>query len=37
MSQKEFVLRMTIAYMQHYGIQPNFANIEEWKRLFVEM
>lgn len=34
MSQKDFVLKMTVAYMQHHGYSPSDAHLREWAAMY---
>lgn len=34
MSEKDFVLRMILTYMQHYGMMPSEQHISEYKKLY---
>ncbi len=37
MSQKDFVLKMIIAYTQHHGYAPNQIFIRDWAAMYREL
>lgn len=34
---QDFLSKMTVAYMQHYGMTPSDNHLREWKQLYVNM
>lgn len=34
MQQQEFIAKMAIAYMQHYGCDPSDSHIDDWAKLW---
>lgn len=34
MQRQEFIAKMTIAYMEHYGSMPSAGNLSDWSALW---
>ncbi|GEK12557.1 hypothetical protein [Aliivibrio fischeri] len=37
MQRQEFISRMTIAYMEHYGSTPSAGNLSDWSALWATL